>query len=283
MRKQCADDMRELDMKKSVFITGGSRGIGAACVKKFAEAGWNVAFTYKEQEEAASRVLKEAEAAGDGLALSMQLDLTPVGCAGAAADASDVPAGSTAVRSVYEDIASAIKNARTYFGIKSFDVVICNAGIGVSSLVTDMYADEVEELIGINLTGSILTAKAALADMIPEKRGNIIIMSSILGRRAGSCEAVYSASKAGLIGFGRSLAAEVGPSGIRVNVIAPGVIDTDMCANFDEEAREMLCGETPLGRFGTAEEIANLAYFIAGDEASFITGQVIGADGGFKI
>ena len=245
-----------------------------------------MAFTYKEQEEAASRVLKEAEAAGDGLALSMQLDLTPAGCAGAAADApADLAdaACSTAARNVYEDIASAIKNARTYFGIKSFDVVICNAGIGVSSLVTDMDADEVEELIGINMTGSILTAKAALADMIPEKRGNIIIMSSILGRRAGSCEAVYSASKAGLIGFGRSLAAEVGPSGIRVNVIAPGVIDTDMCANFNEEAREMLCGETPLGRFGTAEEIANVAYFIAGDEASFITGQVIGADGGFKI
>ena len=260
-------------MTKSVFITGGSRGIGAACVKRFAEAGWNVAFTYKEREDAASAVLKEASEAGDGLALSMQLDLTP------ANQLSEV----TEAHNIYEDIASAIKNARTYFGIKAFDVVICNAGIGVSSLINDTDAGEVERIIGINLTGSILTAKAALADMIPEKSGNIIIMSSILGRRSGACESVYSASKAGLIGFGRSLAAEVGPSGIRVNVLAPGVIDTDMCANFDKEARALLCGETPLGRFGTAEEVANVAYFIASDDASFITGQVIGADGGFKL
>lgn len=254
-------------MNKSVFITGGSRGIGAACVKKFAEEGWNVAFTYKENEEAASRVLKEAEAAsGDGLAISMQIDLTP-----------------SKSRDVYDDVATAIKNAKTYFGIKAFDTVICNAGIGVSNLITDMEAAEVEDIIGINLTGSILTAKAALSDMIAEKSGNIIIMSSILGRRAGSCEAVYSASKAGLIGFGRSLAAEVGPSGIRVNVIAPGVIDTDMCANFDEETRALLRSETPLDRLGVAEDIAGMALFLSSDEASYITGQVIGIDGGFKI
>lgn len=254
-------------MNKSVFITGGSRGIGAACVKKFAEEGWNVAFTYKENEEAASRVLKEAEAAsGDGLAISMQIDLTP-----------------SKSRDVYDDVATAIKNAKTYFGIKAFDTVICNAGIGVSNLITYMEAAEVEDIIGINLTGSILTAKAALSDMIAEKSGNIIIMSSILGRRAGSCEAVYSASKAGLIGFGRSLAAEVGPSGIRVNVIAPGVIDTDMCANFSEETRELLRSETPLDRLGVAEDIAGMALFLSSDEASYITGQVIGIDGGFKI
>ncbi|MBO4236035.1 MAG: SDR family oxidoreductase [Firmicutes bacterium] len=253
-------------MKKSVFITGGSRGIGAACVKRFAEAGWNVAFTYKEQEDAASQLLKDAEALGDGLAVSIRVDLTP-----------------SASKDVYEGVAAAIKNAKTYFGIKAFDTVICNAGIGISNLITDMSAEEVEELIGINLTGSILTAKAALPDMLGEKSGNIIIMSSILGRRAGSCEAVYSASKAGLIGFGRSLAAEVGPSGIRVNVIAPGVIDTDMCANFDEETRKILRGETPLDRFGVAEDIAGMALFLSGDDASFITGQVIGIDGGFKI
>ena len=254
-------------MKKSVFITGGSRGIGAACVKKFAEEGWNVAFTYKEQEEAASRVLRDAEASsGDGLCVSMQVDLTP-----------------SESHDVYDNVASAIKNAKTYFGIKAFDTVICNAGIGISKIITDMGAEEVEELIGINLTGSILTAKAALPDMLSEKCGNIIIMSSILGRRAGSCEAVYSASKAGLIGFGRSLAAEVGPSGIRVNVIAPGVIDTDMCANFDEETRALLRGETPLDRLGVAEDIAGMALFLSSDDASFITGQVIGIDGGFKI
>ena len=259
--------IRDYIMNKSVFITGGSRGIGAACVKKFAEAGWNVAFTYKENEEAASRVLREAEAASDeGLAVSMQLDLTPF-----------------ALRNVYNDVANAIKNAKTFFGIKAFDTVICNAGIGVSGLITDMTDSEVERIIGVNLTGSILTAKAALSDMLAEKRGNIIIMSSILGRRSGSCEAVYSASKAGLIGFGRSLAAEVGPSGIRVNVIAPGVIDTDMCAGFDEETRALLRSETPLDRLGVAEDIAGMALFLSGEEASFITGQVIGIDGGFKI
>ena len=255
------------EMKKSVFITGGSRGIGAACVKRFAEEGWNVAFTYKENEEAASRVLKEAEtASGEGLAVSMQVDLTP-----------------SVNSNVYDDVSTAIKNAKTYFGIKAFDTVICNAGIGVSNLITDMSDADVERVIGINLTGSILTAKAALSDMLSEKKGNIIIMSSILGRRAGSCEAVYSASKAGLIGFGRSLAAEVGPSGIRVNVIAPGVIDTDMCAGFDEETRNLLRMETPLDRLGVAEDVAGTALFLSGDEASFITGQVIGIDGGFKI
>lgn len=272
-------------MRKSVFITGGSRGIGAACVKKFASAGWNVAFTYKEREDAASCVLKEAEQLSEGgLALSIKVDLTPRDRGGVSLER-NMSDGSKISESgnIYEALSSAIKSSKTYFGIKAFDAVICNAGVGVSSLVTDMPAEEIADIIGINLTGAILTAKASLPDMISEKRGNIIIMSSILGRRAGSCEAVYSATKAGLIGFGRSLAAEVGPSGIRVNVIAPGVIDTDMCANFDEETRKLLSSETPLGRFGTAEEVAGVALFLASDEASFISGQVIGTDGGFKI
>jgi 3-oxoacyl-[acyl-carrier protein] reductase len=136
-------------------------------------------------------------------------------------------------------------------------------------------------MIGVNLSGAAYLAQAALGDMISEKRGAIVFVSSIWGEVGASMEAHYSASKAGLIGLMRALSKEVGPSGIRVNAVTPGVIKTDMVSCFDEETMRALADETPLGRIGTPEDVAKAIRFLLSDEASFITGQTLGVNGGF--
>lgn len=253
-------------MSKSVFITGGSRGIGAACVKRFALEGWNVAFTYKENEEAANKILSDTKGLSEeGLVLSIPLNLYGEG------------------PGVYATLEKAVKEAKTYFGIKAFDAGICNAGISISGTLGDIAPEDVDNLITVNLSGAIFTTKALIDDMISEKKGSIVLVSSVWGIMAASCETVYSASKAGLIGFGKSLAEEVGPSGIRVNMVAPGVIDTDMNKGYTEEEIDALRGETPLGRIGSPMEVANTIFFLSEDDSSFITGQTIGVDGGFAL
>lgn len=253
-------------MRKSVFITGGSRGIGAACVKKFAEEGWNVAFTYRENKEAAEKVVSSAEKnAGEGLVISIPLDLY----------------GES--QAVYERLADQVKNAQIYFGIKSFDACVCNAGISISGVLPEISPVDVDNLINVNLKGSIMTAKAVLPNMISEKKGSIVLISSVWGVNAASCETVYAASKAGLIGFGKSLAEEVGPSGIRVNIVAPGVIDTDMNKGYTADELDELKRETPLGRIGAPSEVADSVFFLCDDNSAFVTGQVLGVDGGFGL
>lgn len=241
-------------MKKSVFITGGSRGIGAACVRKFSASGYMTAFTYRSDSNAANRLAEETGA------LALKAD-----------------------SSVRDEVFDAVKQARTYFGLAAFDVLISNAGIAISCLITDMDESSVDELIGVNLKGAIFASQAVLPSMISEKCGSIILISSIWGKRAASCESVYAASKAGIIGFARSLAAEVGPSGIRVNVIGPGVIDTDMNSCYSSEEMDALKADTPLQRIGSPDDVADAAFFLAGEQSSFITGQVIGVDGGFAV
>lgn len=253
-----------MNEKKSVFITGGSRGIGAACVKKFAKEEYEVAFIYKDNSEAASRTLSDAEALSDkGSVISIPVDLSK----------SDA----------WENLKTAVKNAKVFFGIRAFDVAVLNAGITGMGLATDIKPEEIEEVSATNLRGTILSAKSVLPDMISEKRGAIILISSVWGRYGASMESIYAATKAGIIGFGKSLASEVGPSGIRVNTVAPGVIDTDMSKILSKETLRLVVEETPLGRIGLPEEVASLTYFLASEEASFITGQVVGIDGGFRL
>jgi len=241
-------------MRKSVFITGGSKGIGAACVELFSKNGFAVAFVYGKDNKAAQKLAAKTSA----LAIK--------------ADVSDA-----------EQIEKAFDQARTYFGIRSFDVVVCNAGISASGLITDMNEDVVDLLIGINLVGTINVSRKAVSHMVEEKKGNIVMISSMWGQRAASCESIYAATKAGIIGFARSLAAELGPSGIRVNVVSPGVIATDMNREYSDEDMSALADETPLGRIGLPDEVAEAVYYLASDKASFINGQVLGVDGGFAV
>lgn len=241
-------------MRKSVFITGGSKGIGAACVELFSKNGFAVAFVYGKDNKAAQKLAAKTSA----LAIK--------------ADVSDV-----------EQIEKAFDQARTYFGIRSFDVVVCNAGISASGLITDMNEDVVDLLIGINLVGTINVSRKAVSYMVEEKKGNIVMISSMWGQRAASCESIYAATKAGIIGFARSLVAELGPSGIRVNVVSPGVIATDMNREYSDEDMSALADETPLGRIGLPDEVAEAVYYLASDKASFINGQVLGVDGGFAV
>lgn len=243
-----------LDASKTVLITGGSRGIGAAAVKKFAEKGWQVAFLYKEQDRAAMEVAEETGA-------------LPIRC-----DVTD-----------RESLRESIKAARVYFGVPCLDAVVCNAGISISGLFTDMTEDQWDLLLRTNLEGAMYTAKYALPDMIRNEKGSIILVSSMWGETGGSYEVAYSTTKAALIGFGKSLAKEVGPSGVRVNIVAPGVIDTDMCRMYDEDVIDGLVRDVPLCRIGKGEDVASAICFLADEESSYVTGQVLGVSGGFYI
>ena len=237
-------------MAQTVFITGGSRGIGAACVRAFAAAGWNVAFTYRENRALAGALAEQTGA----LALS-----------------ADLHEGMAVSRAVGE--------ARGHFG--ALDAVVCNAGIAEQKLFQDITDEDWQHMLDVNLMGAVRTIRACLPDLLHRKRGSIVTVSSIWGQSGASCESHYAASKAALIGLTRSLALELGPSGIRVNIVAPGVIDTDINANHSAEPMQELAAETPLGRIGTAAEVADSILYLCTERASFITGQVLGVTGGF--
>lgn len=234
----------------SVFITGGSRGIGAACVRAFAEAGRPAAFTYSARRDKAEALAAETGA----LALC--------------ADSADRDA-----------VESAVKTARESLG--AIDTVVCNAGIAQQKLFQDITDDEWLTMLNVNLMGAVRTIRAALPDMLHRQKGSVVIVSSMWGERGASCESHYAASKAALIGLSKSLALELGPSGIRVNCVAPGVIDTDMVQVLGPEVLHDLAEQTPLGRLGTPQDIANAVAFLVSEKASFITGQVLTVDGAF--
>ena len=239
-------------MNKTVFITGGSRGIGACAVKSFAKAGYGVAFTYLKSENQAISLAKETGA----LAIK--------------ADASSS-----------KEMGEAIKYASEMLG--HIDILINNVGISEFALFTDISDEMWHKMIETNLSSAFYASRAVLPQMISRKDGCIINVSSMWGQVGASCEVHYSASKAGLIGLTKALAKEVAPSGIRVNCVAPGAIDTEMNASLSAEAIEEIKSETPLGRLGTPEEIANILLFLADERSSFITGQIIGANGGMII
>lgn len=237
-------------MRQTVFITGGSCGIGAACVRAFAAAGWSVAFTYRENRALAGSL---AEQTG---ALALCADL-------------------------YDDkaVSRAVGEARGHFG--AVDAVVCNAGIAEQKLFQDITDEAWQRMLDVNLMGAVRTIRACLPDLLRRKRGSIVTVSSVWGQSGASCESHYAASKAALIGLSKSLALELGPSGIRVNCVAPGVIDTEMNAMHSDETMRELADETPLGRIGTAAEVADSILYLCSERASFITGQVLGVNGGF--
>ena len=241
-------------MSKTVLITGGSRGIGAATVKKYTDMGYKAAFIYKENDEAARKTEEETGALG-------------IRC-----DVKD-----------REAVKQAVESCRIFLGTSSFDVLVCNAGISSEGTFTDMTYSEWDEIREVNLGGYVNVIKEVLPRMISAQKGSIITVSSMWGQTGASCEVPYSMTKAAVIGLTKSLAKETGPSGIRVNCVAPGVIDTDMCRIYPEEIIDELRMETPLERIGKPEDVANAIYVLGSGEASFITGQVLGVNGGFYI
>ena len=237
---------------QTVLITGGSRGIGAAMARLFSEKGWRVAFTYLNSEEKALALSRETGA------LALRCD-----------------AKSEA------DTAAMAAQALKQFG--HLDALICNAGISYTGLLQDMTADQWDELFAVHVRGSFLATRAFLPGMISRQSGSILYISSMWGQVGASCEAAYSACKAALIGLGKAMAKEVGPSGVRVNCLCPGVIQTDMLREYSREDLQVLADDTPLCRLGTPEDIARAAFFLSSKDASFITGQVLGVNGGFVI
>ena len=235
---------------RSVLITGGSRGIGKAMVELFAKNGYNVAFTYKNSKSEALELEKNTGA----LAIKANSESE-------------------------EEIAEAIKSAAAKNG--DIDVLINNAAVSSVSLITDVTLEEWNRIMNTSVTGAFLYSKGVLPKMINKKYGRIINITSMWGIVGASCEVHYSTAKAALIGFTKALAKEVGPSGITVNAIAPGVVRTDMNSAFSAEDIKALSDETPLGRIAEPEEIAKAALYLASDDASFITGDVMNISGGF--
>lgn len=243
---------------KTAVVTGASRGIGAACAVALAKSGYNVILGYKESKDRAEQ-LAEVLISGYGIAaFAVQADVS----VSSEADAL---------------VGVAVKN----FG--RVDVLVNNAGIAQSKLFTDITDEDWSTMIGTDLTGVFNCSRAAVPHMVRQKNGVIVNISSMWGQVGASCEVHYSAAKAGVIGMTQALAKELAPSGIRVNCICPGVIKTDMLGGIDEEIISSLIEETPLGRIGTPKDIADAVSFLCSDRATFITGQVLGVNGGFVI
>ena len=238
--------------QKTAFINGGARGIGAAFVRLFTKNGYRVAFTYRQSQEQAMALAAETGA------LAICADSADAECVQAAAE-------------------QMIASLGTPY------VLINNAAISFIKLFQDVTAEEWDQMWRTNVNGAMGYIRAFLPHMIAKKRGRVINISSMWGQIGASCEVHYSVTKAALIGLTRALAKELGPSGITVNAIAPGVIRTDMNAALAEETLALLCEETPLGRLGTVEDVAKAAYFLAEDGGDFITGQVISPNGGLVI
>ena len=248
----------EEERRPAVLITGASRGIGAACARRFAQAGWNVGINYCHSRQQALKLEEELKGLGVGTAV-LQGDV-----------------------SQSTQAAALVEAAEREFG--ALDALVCNAGVaGVQALLTDLTDEQWRWTAGTNLDGMVYTIRAAVPGMVRRQKGSIVTVSSMWGLTGGSCEAAYSAVKAGVIGLTRAMAKELGPSHIRVNCVAPGVIDTDMNAHLTPEDMQALADETPLGRIGRPEDVAEGVYFLASSASDFITGQVLPVDGGMVI
>ncbi len=243
-------------MTKTALIIGGSRGIGAATVECFAKSGYQVAFSYNKSSYLAKVLQKSLSEQGFDV-IALPCDVTsPI------------------------QIESLIKQTVSAFG--RLDVVINNAGIAQQKLITDVSDEDWQTLINTNLSSVFYSCREATRFMVKQKKGSIVNVSSIWGITGASCEVAYSATKSGIIGLTKALAKELGPSNIRVNCVAPGVIDTEMNKNLSIDTLAALADETPLGRIGTPDEVARTIFYLA-DQADFITGQVLSPNGGMII
>lgn len=242
--------------KKTALVTGGAKGIGAAVCRALAKDGYNIALNFNTSENEALRLKNE-------LSVITSVEIFK-------ADVSD----SAEVKKMFSEI-------ENVFG--GVDVLVNNAGISEQALFTDITDEMWQKMIGTNLTGAFNCCRCALPYMIREKSGSIINIASMWGEVGASMEVHYSAAKAGLIGLTKALAKEVGLSGITVNAVSPGVVLTDMMAQFSDEDKKVLADETPMGVLGTPEDIASAVSFLASEKARYITGQVVSVNGGFVI
>jgi 3-oxoacyl-[acyl-carrier protein] reductase len=239
---------------KVAFVTGGSRGIGRATAEALAELGAHVVLTYVGNETQAREAVDAILATGQK-AEAMRLDV------------SDGPAAEAAI-------------AETAKRLGRLDILVANAGISVDALLLRLKDDDFDRTLGVNLKGAVACARAAIKVMMRAKNGRVIFVSSVVGEMGNVGQTAYAASKAALLGVAKSLAREYASRGITVNAVAPGYVDTDMTTAMTGEAREKTVGGIPVGRTGSAREIATAICYLASDEAAYVTGQTLRVNGG---
>ena len=244
-------------MRRVALVTGGSRGIGAAVCAELAQAGYSVAIGYTRSAEAAERMAQDLRAKGMN-AMAVKADMRD--------------------RDAIEKMFSDVK-----MQMGAVDTLVCSAGIAQQKLFLDITEDDWDAMFEVNVKGVYRCIQAALPEMLRRGKGCIVTMSSMWGQVGASCESHYAASKAAVIALTQSLAKELGPSGIRVNCVAPGVIETDMTTVLGAETLEELAEETPVGRNGLPQDVARAVKYLCSEEASFVTGQVLGVNGGYVV
>ena len=241
---------------KNVLITGATGGIGSAIAKAFAEKGYNVALHTFSKPDVAEKYAKDLGTEFGVKTAFVQADISK----------------EVNVKSMFESL---------YETFGKIDILVNNAGVSFVSMLCDTTEEDYDNVMDINLKGAFLTSKEAMKNMVHNKWGRIINVSSVWGNVGASCEVVYSASKAGLVGFTKALGKELAPSGITVNAVSPGLIDTQMNSHLSKEDVDALLEEIPMGRMGQPSEVAHAVLFLASDKASYITAQNITVDGGW--